>query len=127
MLVRITNLLFAAAFSLAAMVQFNDPDPWLWIPTYLVALACTIAFERGRLRFEFALGVTALALLWATTLVPTVVKHPPPVADVFGDVKMYAPGVEEARELGGLVLIAGWVGTLAWLSWRKRRSLPPAA
>jgi len=33
---------------------------------------------------------------------------------------MYAPGVEEAREAGGLWLIALWVGTLARVAQRGR-------
>ncbi len=117
---KLVNLAFAAAFLLAALVQYNDPDPWRWIAIYLVALACALAFHRGRLHPTFGMVVSLVALAWALTLIPTVVNHPPALADVFGDAKMYGPGVEEAREAGGLLLVAGWVGALS-LRVRRRR------
>ena len=114
------NVLFAVAFLLATAVQYNDPDPYLWMPAYLAAFACCLAFMRGKLRPWMGYSVAGVALIWSFTLIPTVVSHPPAMADVFGDVKMYAPGVEEAREAGGLWLIAAWVGTLAWMAQRGR-------
>jgi hypothetical protein len=110
---QVANVLFAIAFLLATAVQYNDPDPYLWMPTYLVAFACCLAFTRNKLLPRVGYAVAAVALLWSFTLIPTVVSHPPALADVFGDVKMYAPGVEEAREAGGLWLIAAWVSALA--------------
>ena len=121
-IVKILNLLFAVAFLAAPVVQLNDPDPWLWIPLYLIALASCIAFQRKRLNHRFGIAVGLGALCWSVTLLPTVIRHPPAWADVFGDVKMYAPGVEEAREMGGLWLVAGWVLVLSWSVWRADRT-----
>ena len=121
MLFKLLNLVFAVAFLLAALVQYNDPDPWLWIGMYLLALACALAFHRDRLHPRFGLAVALLALAWALTLIPTVVSHPPALSDVFADVKMYGPGVEEAREAGGLLLVAGWIGTLSLVGRRRRK------
>ena len=118
-MLKICNIVFAVAFLLATAVQYNDPDPYIWMPAYLTAFACCVAFARGRLRAWVAYGVAGVALLWSLTLVPTVITHPPPLADVFGDVKMYAPGVEEAREAGGLWLIGAWLLTLARASVRR--------
>jgi hypothetical protein len=120
MLFKLVNLVFAAAFLLAALVQYNDPDPWVWITVYLVALGCALAFHRDRLHPAFGLAVALLALAWALTLIPTVVNHPPALSDVFGDVKMYGPGVEEAREAGGLLLIAGWIGAVSLIARRRK-------
>ncbi len=122
MTLKICNAVFAIAFLLAALVQYNDPDPYLWVPLYLTALACCIAFARGKLHPLVAHLVAGIACVWSLTLIPTVLSHPPRLADVFGDVKMYAPGVEEAREAGGLWLIAGWLFTLGRAAQRRRRA-----
>lgn len=119
---KICNAVFAIAFLLATLVQYNDPDPYVWIPTYLTALGCCIAFALGKLHPTVATVIAGAACVWSLTLVPTIVSHPPALADVFGDVKMYAPGVEEAREAGGLWLIAGWLFTLARAARRQRRA-----
>lgn len=38
-------LLFGLMFVLFAGFQYNDPDPWLWMPIYLVpALLCLLIF-----------------------------------------------------------------------------------
>lgn len=121
MILKICNAVFAIAFLLATLVQYNDPDPYLWMPTYLTAFACCVAFALGKLDPRVATLVACIACVWLLTLVPTVVSHPPALADVFGDVKMYAPGVEEAREAGGLGLIAAWLFTLARAAERQRR------
>ena len=42
------------------------------------------------------------------------------MSQVFGDVKMYAPGVEEAREVGGLWLVAGWLTTISLMARRAK-------
>ena len=28
------NIIFAVVFALFAILQYNDPDPYLWIPIY---------------------------------------------------------------------------------------------
>lgn len=120
MILQIFNALFALAFALAALVQYNDPDPYLWVPTYLVAFGCCVAFAKGKLPPTVGYALAGLACVWSFTLVPAIVRHPPALADMFGGVKMYGPGVEEAREAGGLWLIAGWLFTLARASQRQR-------
>lgn len=120
MTLKICNAVFALAFGLAALVQYNDPDPYLWVTAYLTALACCIAFAVGKLPAKFAYAIAGVAFVWSLTLVPTVVSHPPALSDVFGDVKMYGPGVEEAREAGGLWLIAGWLFALGRAAARQR-------
>ncbi|HEU5075415.1 MAG TPA: transmembrane 220 family protein [Polyangiaceae bacterium] len=123
MILQLFNALFALAFALAALLQYNDPDPYLWMPTYLAAVGCCVAFARGKLHPAVAYVLAGIACVWSLTLMPSVVRHPPALAEVFGDVKMYAPGVEEARETGGLWLIAGWLFTLARASRRQRRGM----
>lgn len=118
--VKALNIAFSLAFVLAAVVQYNDPDPIRWMAVYLGAASSAVAFHLGRLDWRVSAALGVLAVIWASTLVPTVIAHPPPMGDVFGDVKMYAPGVEEAREMGGLLLVTIWMGVIAALTWRRR-------
>ena len=43
---KIFNLVFAVLFLTCAGLQWNDPDPYLWIPLYLLSvLSCVYAFK----------------------------------------------------------------------------------
>ena len=40
------SIVFAVLFLISAGLQWNDPDPYLWIPLYLLsALSCAYAFK----------------------------------------------------------------------------------
>lgn len=44
---KIFNLIFSLLFLVFAILQFNDPDPYIWIPIYLFgAILCWLAFRR---------------------------------------------------------------------------------
>ena len=43
---KIFNLVFALLFLICAGLQWNDPDPYLWMPLYLLSVvSCTYAFK----------------------------------------------------------------------------------
>ncbi|MBT8321116.1 MAG: transmembrane 220 family protein, partial [Eudoraea sp.] len=53
--VRIIALIFALLFSCAAILQYNDPDPFIWILFYCTAaISCFLFFAN---RFPFILGI----------------------------------------------------------------------
>ena len=54
----------------------------------------------------------ATSLLWIGTLVPRLVGHTT-LADIFASISMQNKAVEEAREIGGLCLIALWASVLS--------------
>jgi hypothetical protein len=116
---RTLNWVFLLMFLLGAAVQINDPDPFWWIAIYLLGAVCCLAYGTRRLDWRFSAVVAGLALLWSLTLLPTVIMAPPPLSQIVTDVGMYGPGVEEARELGGLWIIAGWLFALS-VSVRRR-------
>ncbi len=51
---------------LFAVVQYNDPDPWLWIATYLVfaMLAFSISFYTKKILIHVAAGIAALVWMF---------------------------------------------------------------
>src|SRR5687768_16158955 len=45
---KVFNLIFCLLFVFSAALQYNDPDPYIWIPIYLFgAILCWLAF-RGK-------------------------------------------------------------------------------
>ena len=106
-------------FGFGALVQINDPDPGRWIAVYaLAALACLFSLRR-RLHWAFPALLCAVSLIWAATLAPNVVGRVP-FGEMFGAFEMKNVGVEESREMYGLLIIAAWMAVLAV---RARRHL----
>lgn len=110
---RIADAVFLVMFAFGVAVQFNDPDPLRWILIYgLAATACVLSL-RGSLRPFLPTAVGGLSLLWALSLAPRVVGRVP-FGDMFGAFEMKNVGIEESREMYGLLLIAIWMAVVAW-------------
>jgi hypothetical protein len=116
-LLRIANGLMAILFLFAVAVQNNDPDPLRWMSIYgLAALACGLSLA-GRLRRLMPALIGLGALVWAGTLAPGVVGRVS-VGELFQSYTMMSEPVEEAREMGGLLIVAAWMGVLALVGCR---------
>jgi Transmembrane family 220, helix len=105
--VKTASALMAGLFVLCIAVQYNDPDPYIWMPLYLVPLVMTVRALRGRADFWPNLLAGVAYSLSASWWAPR-----------------YAPGYldnEEAREAGGLLLSGLWMAILAVQAWRRRR------
>ncbi|MCI0421225.1 MAG: transmembrane 220 family protein [Acidobacteria bacterium] len=111
MLLRAANWVMTATFLFSAAVQYNDPDPVRWMLIYgLGALACILSL-RNRLRWQLPAAVGTTALGWAASLAPSVIGK-----TTFGEMlqsfHMTNTVVEEAREMGGLFIVAVWMAVL---------------
>ncbi len=106
-------LVLAILFVLFAAVQYNDPDPQVWVPIYVVAaLACGLVY-RGLGQWWWFAG---LALVYA---VAAWSQWPPVFEGLWlNQVGMKTPNVELARESGGLLICAA---AMAWLGYSARR------
>ena len=105
------NGFFVLVFILFAAVQYNDPDPYLWIPIYLYpALLCyfkviqkpihRMAYWAGFLVF----GVYAIYKMFDTNgIIDWVQFHN--ASNIASTMKAEQPWVEESREFFGLVII----------------------
>ena len=105
------NIFFCIVFILFAVVQYNDPDPYLWVPIYLYpALLCylkfiqkpisTIAYWAGFLVF----GVYAIYKMFDTNgIIDWVQFHN--ASNIASTMKAEKPWIEESREFFGLVII----------------------
>ncbi|ARK12622.1 transmembrane 220 family protein [Fibrivirga algicola] len=110
-------LIFAFLFVLFAAVQYNDPDPQVWVPIYgFAAMACIMAFARvGQVWFFGGMAVlygVAAAYQW------------PPAFEGFllNEVGMKTVNIELARESGGLLICAIAMGIMAWVVSRVKKA-----
>ena len=113
MILGFLNGLFLVAYLLSAAVQFNDPDALIWIAIYLAAAVMCFARWRRRLPKWLAPLLLAISLVWIGSLLPSIVGKVSP-AEIVESISMQTRAVEEAREIGGLLLVAIWAGVLSW-------------
>jgi hypothetical protein len=117
---KILNYVMTACFLFSVIVQYNDPDPIVWMLIYgLAAVACVLAIA-GRLNWMFPAAVGIVALAWALTLAPNVIGKVA-FSELFEAFEMKDERVEVAREFGGLLIVAFWMAALVLLSLRRKR------
>jgi hypothetical protein len=119
---RAANIVMMLVFVASAVLQLNDPDPLAWIAVYAAAAVMCGLELTGRLRaiYPILLGLTALA--WAATVAPRVLGKVP-FSAMFAEFEMHDLGIEESREMYGLLIVAVWMAVLVarGLPRRKRR------
>ena len=90
----------------AAVVQYNDPDPYAWLVLYLAAAGVSFAALWFPVSWKIPVVVAVGAFVWAATLVPTVTQTSFP--DLFQSWEMMSREMEEGREFLGLLSVASW-------------------
>lgn len=101
-------IIFGLLFILFAAVQYNDPDPEVWIPIYgLAAAACFMVYAR--------VGPWWLFMVLAVMYVVAAIYQWPPKFEgfLFSEVGMRSMNIEMAREAGGLAMVAAVMVLLA--------------
>ena len=107
---RVLSGFCAGIFLLSAAVQWNDPDPLVWITGYLVAAGLSLAACSGRIPvLPNALAAVVFGL-WFLSLAGTIPGAP---SEAFTSFEMRAPAHEQPREAVGLLICAVWTGYLA--------------
>jgi len=108
---KLFNIFFCIVFILFAAVQYNDPDPYLWIPIYLYPALLSylklvqkpiskIAYWAGFLVF----GAYAIYKIFdANGIIDWIKFHN--ASSIATTMKAEQPWVEESREFFGLVII----------------------
>jgi hypothetical protein len=107
---KIFNIGFCVVFILFAAVQYNDPDPYLWMPIYLYAAAlCWLAFRNKFYPSAYLLGIAVYGV-YATYkifdqngLIDWMTKHH--AENIAETMKAGKPWIEETREFFGLVIL----------------------
>ncbi len=107
---KIFNLLFVLLFVFSAALQYNDPDPYLWMPIYLYgAVLCWLAFKNKFYPIAYLIGVLAYTvyagiLFFAKDGVLDWYKNHNSESLV-QTMKATKPWIEETREFFGLVIL----------------------
>jgi len=89
----------AALFLTSAIIQYNDPDPLMWIVIYTLAAIVSIFFALGRISYLIPLLSGVLALVGSYFLFPAKFEGFEIGA---GDIK----NIEEGREAWGFIILA---------------------
>lgn len=107
---RLFNIIFLLVFVLFAALQYNDPDPYIWMPIYLyAAFLCYLALRRTFRPALYVIGFlvyTAYALYLffdKTGVLNWAAEHN--AENIAQTMKATKPWIEETREFGGLALI----------------------
>ena len=103
----------------AAVVQYNDPDPYAWLVLYLAAAGVSFAALWFSNSWKIPAVVAVGAFVWAATLVPTVTQTSFP--DLFQSWEMMSREMEEGREFLGLLSVASWTTYLAHLGRKAQQ------
>ena len=106
------NIIFCILFVISATLQYNDPDPWLWIPIYLYsAVLCGLAFLGKYYPRACLLGIGAYVIYGLYKLfekdgaLDWLTKHH--AENIAATMKAEMPWIEDTREFFGLIILAG--------------------
>ncbi len=107
---RVFNIIFAFLFILFAVLQYNDPDPYIWIPIYLfAAFLCYQAAKAKIFRplyimgFAIFIGYALYLFFDKTGVLAWAGEHG--AENIAQSMKAAKPWIEETREFGGLLII----------------------
>lgn len=104
------NILFCLLFIISAGLQYNDPDPYVWIPLYgYGAVLCWLAFRGKYYPRAYLVGIVVYAVyaayLFFTTdgVLDWFNKHE--AENIAQTMKAQKPWIEDTREFFGLIIL----------------------
>lgn len=107
---KVFNLIFCLLFVFSAALQYNDPDPYLWIPIYMYgAVFCWLAFRNKYYPKAYLIGIFvysayAIYLFFAKDgVLDWITRHN--AEDIAATMKAEKPWIEETREFFGLLIL----------------------
>jgi len=107
---RTFNIVFIVVFVLFAALQYNDPDPYMWVPIYLyAAFLCYRAMQKKYDPVLYSIGLLiyggyAVYLFFDRTgVLDWAEAHH--AENLVQTMKATKPWIEETREFGGLAII----------------------
>lgn len=107
---KLFNLIFFILFLLFAALQYNDPDPYIWIPIYVYAASlCMLAYQNKWYPKAYLYGMLIYAAyaiyLFFTKdgVLDWVFEHN--AESLVNSMKAEKPWIEDSREFGGLLIL----------------------
>ncbi len=106
---KIFNIIFCFLFIVFAGLQYNDPDPYVWMPIYLFSAVCCWLAARQRFYPRWYLTGIAVYFVYAVYLfftkdgvVDWVSQHQ--AENIAQTMKAEKPWIEDTREFFGLFI-----------------------
>jgi hypothetical protein len=106
---KIFNLFFCIIFVIFVGLQYNDPDPYVWMPIYgYCAVLCWLAFKRRYFPKAYILGMVIFGIYACYKffdqygVMDWITKYH--AENIAGTMKAETPWVEETREFFGLII-----------------------
>jgi hypothetical protein len=124
MFIKIFNIFFTVLFILSALLQYNDPDPYIWVPIYLYGTWICIDGARNRYHPKAYLAGVIVYITYAAYLFfdQTGVLNwwnLHQAENIVQEMEPDKPWIEETREFGGLILLI-LVILVNWIYFRNR-------
>jgi hypothetical protein len=118
---RCVSWAMTALYLVSVALQYNDPDPLRWMAIYGAAAVVSAFLPLRRWAMPVAYAVAAAALLWAVVLTPEIWGRVG-FTDLWRKMSEKGGAVEVEREIGGLVIVVGWMVIGSLLRRRQLRA-----
>ena len=123
---KIFNIFFSILFLIFAGLQYNDPDPYIWIPIYLYGtICCWLAAKNKFYPRAYLFGIlvlTAYALYLFFTkdgVLDWIQKHRG--ENIATSMKAETPWIEDTREFFGLLMLIAVILINFFYAKKKKR------
>lgn len=122
---KVLNFILVLIFILSAILQYNDPDPYIWIAIYLyAAVICGLAIRKIYSRASYIIGLSvylayAIFLFFDNNgVLSWITVHDS--ENIVQSMKATKPWIEETREFGGLMIcVFAFLMNMFWLGNRN--------
>jgi hypothetical protein len=112
---KIFNIVFVVLFVIFAALQYNDPDPYIWVPIYLYcAIFCYLATRQKFYPMGYGIGIViflayaAYKVVDRNGLIDWFEQHH--AESLVESMKAEKPWIEETREFFGLLICVAVLG-----------------
>jgi hypothetical protein len=125
-LMKAFNIFFIVLFVISAGLQYNDPDPYVWMPIYLYgAFLCYMAIKNRYKPWWYVTGLAVYILygifLFADSSGVNSWWSEHEAESLVQTMKAEKPWIEETREFFGLmILVMVLTINMVWLSAKKK-------
>lgn len=114
--IRYTAFFLALTFIIFSLLQYNDPDPHIWIPVYGIAALISISVGINRINIPVMLIAMIFYFIGAIFMWPATYEG---VTLDMG----YKIEIEEARESLGLLICGLAMAFYLFVSYRRNRRI----
>ena len=122
---RLFNIIFIFLFIIFAALQYNDPDPYVWMPIYLyAAFLCFRALQHRYSKVLYIIGLVAYISYGAWLFFDKVgvldwmEEHH--AESIVQSMQASKPWIEETREFFGLVIVIAVLLINMLVGFRKK-------